>query len=182
MGQAIITRRLLSGSLGSVVNALLDGDVILNGYGLEVYKTGFGFGETTEVNFIVPDGCTKIRAITIGAGGGSSGSQNVDGAQAGAGAEGFIDVTPGETLILGVGLGGQGLNSGTPGKGGDSYIKRNSNILMRGDGGVSTLERTGSSGYSRSEYYFDSSVTQISGGKGGTGGSQNYSPQTDLNA
>jgi len=172
----------IGGDAGIVSTAGLDGEVILNGYGVEIYDTDFGFSSTPTTSFVVPKNVRKIRAIVIGAGGGSSGSQNVDGAQAGAGAEGFITVTPGETLTVGVGRGGQGRDTGNPGDGGDSFIRRGSTTLIQANGGVSTLSRTGSSNYSRSTFTFDSSVTQISGGRGGSGGSQNYSPQTDLDA
>lgn len=164
------------------VTPLLDGTLILSGYGLMIYKTGFGDLATTTANFVVPANCTKIRAIAIGAGGGASGSENVVGAQGGAGIEAFITVTPGETLTVGVGLGGSGTSGGVAGKGGNSYIKRGSVTLIQGNGGLNTGSTNSASGLSRSTSSYDAGVTVISRGAGGTGGQETYTPQSDFNA
>lgn len=171
--------------VGKFTAPLLDGTLILDGHGLMVYSVGFGSATVTETNFVVPVGVTKLRAIAIGAGGGASGNQNVVGAQAGSGVEAFINVTPGETLIVGVGRGGVGSDSGTPGAGGSSYIKRGGTTLIQGNGGASTLGTNTTSGLSRSAVSYDTStgtVTIISIGRGGTGGAQSYSPSSDFNA
>lgn len=132
------------GAPGQVLTPLLDGTVILNGYGLMIYKTGFSTagsipsdaGAIQTVNFTVPENVTKIRVICIGGGGASSGAENVISGQGGGGVEAFLDVTPGETLEVGVGLGGRGNFTSNPGSGGNSYIKRAGSTLLIGYGGL----------------------------------------------
>ena len=66
--------------------------------------------ESTTTNFVVPVGITSISIYAVGGGGGgSSGGTNADGGCGGGlvWTDG-VSVTPGETLIIGVGTGGHG--------------------------------------------------------------------------
>ena len=104
-------------------------------------------GATT--NFVVPVGVTSISVYAVG-GGAGSGYQDSQGAGSGGGTvwTDGVPVTPGETLIVGVGTGGYGAveppggnqppntsNSGYVG--GTTYIKRQSNneFILRAYGG-----------------------------------------------
>lgn len=152
---------------GITTTALLDGTVILNGYGIMVYKTGFGQGAVATASFVVPSGVTKIRAICIGAGGGAEGnSENIRSGQGGGGVEGFLPVTAGETLTLQVGLGGQGRYSSPSGDGGLSQILRSGTMLMSAPGGI----HPGSSGSITPSGGQQAYGTNISIGRGGSSG------------
>ena len=66
--------------------------------------------ESTTTNFVVPTGVTSINIMAVGGGGGgSAGGTNADGGCGGGlvWTDG-VSVTPGETLIIGVGTGGHG--------------------------------------------------------------------------
>lgn len=129
---------------GIYTTPLLSGTVILNGWGLMIYQTGFSDQGSTPTDasaiatasFVVPTLCTKIRVVCIGGGGGASGAENIISGQGGGGVEAFITVTAGETLTVGVGKGGVGNFSSNPGSGGDSYIKRSGTDLVRAYGGL----------------------------------------------
>ncbi len=65
--------------------------------------------------FTVPDGVYRIKCRVIGGGGGAGGSASAKsggGGGAGGYAEGWIDVTPGQTITITVGAGGQGGTAG----------------------------------------------------------------------
>jgi hypothetical protein len=151
----------------SAVPSGLSGQLVLGNYGVEMWSTGFGFGEFGTGSFVVPTGCTKIRAICIGAGGGANGNEeNIRSGQGGAGVEGFITVTPGETLTCEVGKGGKGSSSSPSGNGGNTSLKRGGTVLMYAPGG----SRPGSSGSltgNAGEQYVG---TNISIGRGGSSG------------
>tara|TARA_B100000287_G_scaffold428434_1_gene479846 strand:+ start:618 stop:3221 length:2604 start_codon:yes stop_codon:yes gene_type:complete len=110
--------------------------------------------ESTTTNFVVPAGVTSINIMAVGGGGGgSAGGTNADGGCGG----GLVwtddvPVTPGETLIVGVGTGGHGHrrvyqgidNNGIPQycayddcSGHTSYVKRQSNnqFIVKAYGG-----------------------------------------------
>lgn len=65
--------------------------------------------------FTVPDGVYRIKCRVIGGGGGAGGSASAKsggGGGAGGYAEGWIDVTPGQTITITVGIGGSGGTAG----------------------------------------------------------------------
>ncbi len=65
--------------------------------------------------FTVPDGVYRIKCRVIGGGGGAGGSASAKsggGGGAGGYAEGWIDVTPGQTITITVGAGGKGGTAG----------------------------------------------------------------------
>lgn len=127
--------------------------------------------------FTVPAGCTSISAVCIGGGGGGAGSdgqprnQGNTGGGGGALAYGTIPVTPGETLTVTVGSGGNaGANGGgAGGTGGDTTISRGATVLIRGGGGGGGTYR-GTAGGSAGTRTYDASVTSTGGGDGGAGG------------
>lgn len=169
---AVASKRGFMGAGGGTLpavatTALLDGTIILNGYGLMVYKTGFGQSATATASFVVPLRVTKIRAICIGGGGGSEGNnENIRSGQGGGGVEGFLPVTAGETLTLQVGLGGQGRASTPSGSGGVSQILRSGTTLMSAPGGGIP----GVSGTSIPSGGTQAVGTNISIGRGGSSG------------
>lgn len=168
---------------GTVTTALLDGSTILSGYGLMIYSNGNNYvsestpGAVATTSFVVPANVTKIRAIAIGGGGGSTGSENVIGGDGGAGIEAFITVTPGETLTIGVGKGGScNVSSGS---GGHSYIKRGGTTLIQGNGGNSAVQYDSSRNTSTSYDSTAGSVSVISIGYGGRGHADNSENRSD---
>ena len=65
--------------------------------------------------FTVPDGVYRIKCRVIGGGGGAGGSASAKsggGGGAGGYAEGWVDVTPGQTITITVGIGGSGGTAG----------------------------------------------------------------------
>jgi hypothetical protein len=99
------------------------------------------FTTTGTQSWTVPVGITEISAVVVGGGGGGGGGESGknDGVTGGAGgglAYGTIDVTPGETLTIVVGVGGTGGPSGSSGTaGGASSIARGATVLLQGGGG-----------------------------------------------
>jgi hypothetical protein len=89
-------------------------------------------------SFVVPEGTFSLNALTIGAGGGANSADRgvlFACAGGGGGALGYgnnIPVTPGETLTVTVGAGGQGIVSPTA-----------NSIIFAGNGGASKLSRGG---------------------------------------
>lgn len=98
-------------------------------------------------SFTVPDGVTSINALAIGAGGGAnSGDRATLFASAGGGGGGLayandIAVTPGETITVVVGVGGEGITSTTASdlsfaeNGENSVLKRGATDLLIAEGG-----------------------------------------------
>ena len=86
--------------------------------------------ESTTTNFVVPVGITSISIYAVGGGGGgSAGGTNADGGNGGGlvWTDG-VPVTPGETLIVGVGTGGHGhltVYQGTDNNGQAQYCAHN---------------------------------------------------------
>lgn len=135
-------------------------------------------------SFTVPDNVFWISAVLIGGGGGGSSSStysNVtrEGGQGGTLAYGTIQVTPGETLTIKVGDGGEAgtfyfiqYTPDAPRKGGtgeSSYISRGSEILLRAPGGRGGAQSTSTV---ESVILHDEAVNTGSyrGGYGGVGG------------
>ena len=102
--------------------------VIVSAESTTTYTSG-----NTVTNWEVPQGVQSIDVEVTGAGGGGSSYSNSRGGH-GATVAVSIPTTPGETLTIGVGSGGQG---GTPGGGGGgmSYIKRGTEYLVIAGGG-----------------------------------------------
>jgi hypothetical protein len=93
-------------------------------------------------NWTVPSGVYEISAVCVGGGGGGGGTTNLfsDLTRGGGGGgalsySNFIPVTPGETLSITVGLGGNGGNSSFGEDGGSSFITRSDTILVSAEGG-----------------------------------------------
>lgn len=118
------------------ITSFSDGALILNGYGFELYKAGVGNANKFLYNFTVPSGVKKLRFIAIGAGAGGTDTYNVYGAGGGGGIEGFLDVSAGETIRCQVGIGGEGVDTGNSGRGGDSDIyQASTGYFIEGLGG-----------------------------------------------
>jgi hypothetical protein len=142
--------------------------------------TGVGqssFTTAGSFTFTVPIGTTSISAVVVGAGGGGAGAdtrpgEGMTGGGGGALCYGTIPVTPGESLTITVGAGGNGGSSGgNPGsQGGTSSIGRGATSLITATGGNGGNYRstTAASGGTRS---VDASVTNSGGGNGGASGS-----------
>lgn len=82
-----------------------------SGLGL-VNKAGFAYTSDVTQSFVVPPGTYQVFVKMWGPGGGSGNYNNSGGGGAGGYSEGFLSVTPGETLTLAVGSGGKApLNS-----------------------------------------------------------------------
>ena len=134
------------------------------------------FANTGTTSFSVPYGVTKVSGVVVGAGGGGARASfpTYPGAGGGGGglAYGSFDVTPGETLTIVVGSGGQGgaFASGNGKNGGSTQIKRGSTVLLQGGGGAGAID---SSAYQASTGGSGGSSTgnvRIGGGTGGDGG------------
>ena len=119
----------------------------------------------STTNFVVPAGVTNLSCYAIG-GGGGGGHSNNQGAGAGGGLvwTDNVTVTPGETLIVGVGEGGIGGTQdyggyqppGTVtwgGTGTTSYIKRqsNNNFILKAYGGGGSGGRGGQGVFNEGE-------------------------------
>jgi len=146
------------------------GNTILSGRGAEFYTSA----ETTTAShqittFTVPAGCTKIRAIVIGAGGGAGSGSNVQGGQGGAGIEAYITVAAAEVLTLELGLGGIAEGTGYDG-GRSSVLRADGTVLLRAGGGKgnSTSGRD-SANTDLTDGGTGNGVTVLSKGSGGPG-------------
>jgi len=140
------------------------GQVILSGFGFEAWDDVNSNSSYSTFNFTVPANVTKLRAIAIGGGGGSSGSLNIVAGGGGSGVEGFINVTPGQTIECRVGRGGSGVGGGSAGSGGESSILINGTAVLRANGGAAA----GSAGTAATYFYDSNSVQLISGADGGS--------------
>lgn len=139
-----------------------------------------GVGQTSYTTagtftFTVPPGVYSISAVCVGGGGGGGGGESgrnegVTGGGGGALCYGTIPVTPGESLTITVGSGGNGGGSGNDGTaGGTTTIVRGvTNLITAGGGGAGQERSTGTvNGGTRS---VDASVTNSGGGNGGNSG------------
>lgn len=108
-------------------------------------------GSPSDQSFVVPAGVYYISAVAIG--GGAYPVNRFGGGGGGLGWVSQIAVTPGETLTVRAGEGGQNISSAN---GSDSYVKRGATTLVAGYGGQSNGTGGG--------YVGDG------GGNGGTGG------------
>lgn len=101
------------------------------------------FAQVGTHSFVVPTGVTSISAVCIGGGGGGAGNlagYSAGGSTGGGGAalsySNNIPVTPGETLTVVVGTGGNAsIGAGTPTAGGDSSLSRGGTTLVLAKGG-----------------------------------------------
>lgn len=115
------------------------------------YSLGPTPGESTfttpgSYTFVVPPGVEQVSAVVVGGGGqaGRSGSNVGAGGGGGGGLSyGTFSVTPGESITVQVGAGGDG-GSSTGGSGGDSFVSRGSTQLLLGGGGAGGLRSTSS--------------------------------------
>jgi hypothetical protein len=126
--------------------------------------------------FTVPSDITTISAVVVGGGGGGAGADNAqirnatNGGGGGGGlAYGTISVTPGETLTITVGTGGNGgVADGNGGAGGTSTIVRSATTLLSGGGGTGGIFRNNGNSTGGASGGTD----RIGGGSGGAGGTQ----------
>lgn len=92
---------------------------------------------TSSGTFTVPTGVTEVSAVVVGGGGGGGNATNDDepgaGGAGGGLSYGTFSVTPGESLTVTVGSGGQ--NGATGGTGGTSSLSRGGTTLLSGGGG-----------------------------------------------
>jgi len=140
---------------------------------------------TTSGTFTVPDGVHQISVVCVGGGGGGNaanpGGNFIRGAGgAGLGWKNNISVTPGQSISVVVGAGGDGgqlnplvINNGLGFAGGDSYIIDTSTVVGRGgksgtdiSGGTFTGDGGGNGG---------NGGNSAGGGVGGGGGAGGYS-------
>lgn len=105
-------------------------------------------------NFVVPENLYEISALAIGGGGGGGGWGNASDEAPGGGGGGALAyatfaVTPGETLTVNVGAGGNaGAARGNGGAGGTSSVQRGATNLVAagGGGGGQSPDASGSAG------------------------------------
>lgn len=147
-------------------------------------------------SFVVPEGVFSVSAVTVGGGGGGSGfptgtTYKWPGSGGGGGglAWATFDVTPGESLDVIVGYGGNGglnssgLQAGKSGTaGGDSYIARNTpegavTIIRGGGGGAGTWSYQSYQTISGGSVFANTSLVTsyglYNGGMGGASGGFN---------
>jgi len=126
--------------------------------------------------FTVPSNCTSISAVTIGGGGGGGGcdgnqvrGETNNGGGGGGLAYGTIAVTPGETLTVAVGSGGNAGGDDSPGTaGGTTTISRGATVLLSGGGGAGGQYR--SQGSPAAAGGASGGTLRIGGGSGGASG------------
>jgi hypothetical protein len=137
---------------------------------LPVGQTAYTTAQTTT--FTVPGGCTSISAVCVGGGGGGGARDQSDepGGGGGGGALAYrtFSVTPGESLTVTVGAGGNGGTGGNDGTaGGTTSISRGGTVLVSAAGGGGGEGDSGGGGAG------GSARTGDGGGNGGNGGSCN---------
>jgi hypothetical protein len=121
--------------------------------------------QTVPTYWTVPSGCTSVTVFAMGGGGG--------GGNAGGGGGGKVlstlSVTPGQQLLVQVGLGGVGYNSA-----GGSYVTNGGNTIFGSvtayGGGSGAISGNGASGGCGGGAYNGTGGTGSQGGNGGTGG------------
>lgn len=130
------------------------------------------FSTVGSASFTVPANVYSISAVCVGAGGGGSDNRSSGYRGGGAGGDlvyGTFPVTPGETLTIVVGEGGDGgvySASGNPGEhGGSSGVKRGSNFILRAKGG-----KGGGNSSTQDTSLIDSDCTNSAQNSGGAGG------------
>lgn len=125
-------------------------------------------GWTNGADWTVPPNVFRIRTRAVGGGGGASGSSSSQpGAGGGAGgyAEGFFDVTPGQTIQITVGSGGAGgAAAGSGLDGAPTSVGTQLTVLGGSHGGYTSGSTAGGAGGAA----FGGDV-QIPGGSGGDG-------------
>lgn len=124
---------------------------------------------TTSGTFTVPTGVTQVSAVVVGGGGGGAGSANPDetGGGGGGGALAYVNAistTPGESLTVTVGSGGNGGGDGGGNGtgGGSSSVSRGVTTLVQANGG--------NGGQHRGNGGAGGTVATGTGGSGGVGG------------
>jgi hypothetical protein len=134
------------------------------------------FTSAGTFTFTVPPATTSISAVCVGGGGGGGGgesgrNQGVSGGGGGALCYGTIPVTPGESLTVTVGSGGNaGASGGGNGTaGGTTSIARGATVLITAVGGGAGLERSTAT-VNGGTGSVDASVTNSGGGNGGNSG------------
>ena len=170
----VVTDNLLLYLDAANINSFDPDDITYDGTAVNA-QTAYTTAGTSS--FIVPVGVTSISAVAVGGGGGGNRGMfdTYPGAGGGGGglSYGTFTVTPGETLTIVVGSGGDGgVFASSNGKvGGNSQVKRGSTVLLQGGGGGGT---TNSSAYNPSDGGSGGTSTgteRDGGGSGGDGGS-----------
>jgi hypothetical protein len=130
----------------------------------------------TSGSWIVPEGVYSITVKCYGGGGGGGGAGN-SGAGSGGGGGAFasditpLNVTPGQTIVVAVGLGGNAGNNGSGAAGGASSVTYNSTIYVRAAGGNGGFGGTAATTTGGTGGSIASSIGSIkyAGGNGGNG-------------
>ena len=127
---------------------------------------------TTNGTFVVPTGITQISAIVVGGGGGGGDATDDDepgsGGAGGGLSYGTFTVTPGESLTVTVGTGGNRGEQG--GTGGTTSISRGATTLLSGGGGSGGSSTDGGSA-GGGNGGSSGGTERDGGGSGGDGGS-----------
>lgn len=123
--------------------------------------------------FTVPDGVDSVSMIAIGGGGGGGNGTTVQGGGGGGGGAlayaNNVSVTPGESLSIQVGDGGNyNFPNMVEGNGGNSFVKRGSTALVEAGGG----ERGGAA-FTGNNDSGAGTVQTGTGNNGGNGGTRN---------
>jgi hypothetical protein len=161
--EVIGTGKFSSDNINSFQVSKADGTYVMN---VDTTNSYVGIGDGTNVdyfnntgsdqNFVVPTGVTSITVKVWGAGGGGGANSSPGGG--GGYATATLDVTPGETLTIMVGTGGQ-YRSGGAGRGPTVY----------GGGGNTGVNGYGGQGGGRSAIKRSSTELITAGGGGGAG-------------
>ncbi|MFA7241634.1 MAG: glycine-rich domain-containing protein [Sulfuricellaceae bacterium] len=125
---------------------------------------------TSSTTWVVPAGVTRIRASALGGGGsGSAGSSDNSFSGAGGGGglflRGWLNVTPGETLTITVGVGGAG-TSGAGSAGGSSMILQLGRAVIVASGGNAATDWNAPAP-EQAACYFEGTPLVVVPGKGG---------------
>jgi len=153
----------------TATNASGDDTIIKNSYiTVDAPPTGQQLFTTLGTqSFIVPAGVTSISVVTVGGGGGghTTNTPTTYASGGGGGSTSYVNnlvVTPGETLTVVVGDGGNGVQGGSvAGTGGISRVHRSGTNLVAANGGAGGASQNGGAG---------GTVLVGTGGTGGRGG------------
>jgi len=151
------------------------------------------FDQRGTFTFTIPEGVTQIWAFAMGAGGGAStanvltsGKKIIGGGKGGGYASGIISgLTPGGTLTITVGAGGNGkINFGSATAGADTTVVGGSTTYLQGEGGGaggaeenSITDQKGQGGTAATSSVTDA-YTAAGGGSGSA--SVNFGPTSDI--
>lgn len=136
---------------------------------------------TSSSTWVCPDGVSAVRAFCMGGGGAgggvasSGGTSRAAGGNGAGGAAGFllVNVTPGTSYTVTVGLGGTGVVGLAGNNGGDSWFSTNTTVVGGGGGGGGGSTANTPAGTQGAQSTF--SGVGVSGQKGGVPGTSSTS-------